>query len=68
MQGRVDEVYSPKHMQMSYIEFLEAIARIADMAWLPPPTEDFKMKFQTILEKKKTSKAYYYIHYLGITW
>ena len=32
MQGRVDEVYSPKHMQMSYIEFLEAIARIADMA------------------------------------
>ena len=53
MQGQVDEVNSSKHLQMSYLEFLEGIARIADIVCFDTPTEDYKMKYQTILEKKK---------------
>jgi hypothetical protein len=32
MQTQIDEINNSKHMQMSYLEFLEAFARVADKA------------------------------------
>ena len=45
MQAQVDETESWRHLQMSYIEFLEAIARMADMLSYPPPTDKFKNEY-----------------------
>lgn len=57
MQGQIDEVKSKRFMQMSYVEFLEALARLADMVSFPPATDDYKMKYQTLIETKKTLHA-----------
>jgi len=32
MQTHVDEIYSNAHMDMKFIEFVEAVARVADKA------------------------------------
>lgn len=53
MQARINEVTSDKHMKMSYIEFLEALARVADILSYPPPTESFKNKYKNIKETNK---------------
>jgi len=37
MMTQVDEITSMRHMKMIMIEFLEAIARCADSASMPPP-------------------------------
>ncbi|CAI2373014.1 unnamed protein product [Moneuplotes crassus] len=57
MQSQIDEIKSARFMQMNYIEFLEGLARLADIISLPPPSEEYKMKFQTLLETKKTVRG-----------
>jgi hypothetical protein len=37
MMTQVDEINSERHMKMQMLEFLEAIARCADVLSLPPP-------------------------------
>ena len=45
IQAQIDETKSWRHLQMSYIEFLEAIARMADILSYPPPTDKFKNEY-----------------------
>jgi len=42
MMTQIDELYKKRHLEMSYIEFLEAMVRVCDMANIPenPITED----------------------------
>lgn len=40
MMTRVDEVNKDQHLQMQFVEFLEAIARVADIAKHPEPWLD----------------------------
>lgn len=40
MMTRVDELNDEKHMNMTYVEFLEGIGRIADRLKLPPVIEE----------------------------
>ena len=39
MQLRINEITQDKHLKMSFIEFLEALARAADYLSLEPPSE-----------------------------
>jgi hypothetical protein len=54
MQGRIDEVTESKHLQMTYIEFLEAVARAAHMLSYPPPTLENKNRYKISAQKKRT--------------
>ena len=58
MQTRIDEIYSTKHLEMQYIEFVECLARIADKA-VHKNTVDFPIELditaKTSLMKKKAS-------------
>jgi hypothetical protein len=38
MMTQVDEIDSSRHIKMQFLEFLEAVARCADIASLPPPS------------------------------
>ncbi|MDR3547215.1 MAG: hypothetical protein P4M11_02875 [Candidatus Pacebacteria bacterium] len=40
MMTQVDELDNSRHMKMQMVEFLEAFARAADVASLPPPDVD----------------------------
>lgn len=42
MQARADEHSGDTHLKMSFVEFLEAIARAADMLSLAPPSEKIR--------------------------
>jgi hypothetical protein len=37
MMTQVDELYKDRHFEMSFVEFLEALARVAYMARVPEP-------------------------------
>jgi len=39
MMTQVDEIYKKKHLEMNFVEFLEAISRVADTANLPKKGE-----------------------------
>ncbi|CAI2379577.1 unnamed protein product [Moneuplotes crassus] len=54
MQTRVDELTSDKHLKMSFVEFLEAVARVANYLSIPPPSS--KSKFQ-YLKKADTMNS-----------
>lgn len=45
MQTREDELTSDRHLKMSFIEFLEGVARAASYLSLPPPTSESKFEF-----------------------
>lgn len=42
---------------MNYIEFLEGLARLADTVSFPPATDDYKMKFEILIDKKRNLKS-----------
>ena len=50
MQSQIDENESWRHLQMNYLEFLEAIGRMADMLSYPPPTDNFKNEYLKQIE------------------
>ena len=52
MQTRVDELSSDKHLKMSFIEFLEALARAANYLSYPPPTQAVKDAYKRVDTKK----------------
>ena len=45
MQGQINEFSKSRHLKMSYVEFLEAIARVAEMISMAPPTERFRNEY-----------------------
>ena len=45
MQGQINEFSKSRHLKMSYVEFLEAIARVAEMVSMAPPTERFRNEY-----------------------
>ncbi len=40
MMTQIDEIDTDRHMKMQFVEFLEAVARAADMISPPPPDSD----------------------------
>lgn len=45
MMAQINEEDSARHLQMTYVEFLEAIARAAEIMSFPPPTERFRNEY-----------------------
>lgn len=52
MQTRVDEINSDKHLKMSFIEFLEALARAANYLSYPPPSQAVRDAYKNTGTKK----------------
>jgi hypothetical protein len=52
MQASIDEVMSSKHLQMTYVEFLESLARIAHIWSYPPPSDEFRDLYKTYNSNK----------------
>ena len=58
MQARVDEHTSDSHLKMSFIEFMEAIARAAEYLSLGAPSDNIREAYKEFLhEEKKSSKS-----------
>ena len=59
MQTRVDEYSSDKHLKMSFVEFLEALARAANYLSYPPPTYETKYAYQKkeVFQKNKKEES-----------
>jgi hypothetical protein len=55
MMTQVDEIHKRRHLEMGFVEFLEALARGADMANLPPRISEFNQPAPT--EEKESSEA-----------
>lgn len=51
MITQVDEIHKRRHLEMSFVEFLEALARGADMANLPPRISEFNQP-AAVVEKE----------------
>ena len=43
MMTQIDEIHKRRHLEMSFVEFLEALARGADEANLPPKVSEFNV-------------------------
>lgn len=56
MQSRVDELTSDAHLKMTFIEFMEAIARAADYLSLAPPSEKAREAYLTELHAQDMPK------------
>lgn len=56
MQTRVDEINSDRHLKMSFIEFLEAVARAADYLSFPPPTQVVKDLYKKMINTKESEQ------------
>lgn len=48
MMTRVDEVYKKEHLEMTYVEFLEALCRAIDKACIPTPVEELDEEEQKL--------------------
>lgn len=48
MMTRVDEVYKKDHLEMTYVEFLEALCRAIDKASIPTPPEELDEEEQKL--------------------
>lgn len=53
MQTRVDELSSDKHLKMSFVEFLEAVARAANYLSYPPPTQSIRDAYKRTATQKQ---------------
>jgi len=56
MMTQVDEIHKRRHLEMGFVEFLEALARGADMANLPPRISEFNQP-AAVVEKKEGSEG-----------
>ncbi len=56
MSLRQDEMRDYKHMEMTFVEFLEALGRACDKASLPPPGKEGKMTAEAMLAQPLKSK------------
>ena len=55
MQTTKDELKSERHLNMTFIEFLEALARVADkfqMQWIKDHCPDYESRHPHLLDKK----------------
>jgi len=56
MSLRQDEQREYKHMEMTFVEFLEALGRACDKASLPPPGKEGKMTAEAMLAQALKTK------------
>ena len=54
MQSRVDEHTSDAHLKMTFIEFMEAIGRAADLISLAPPSDEIRDLYKQDLYNDET--------------
>lgn len=57
MQTRVDEINSDRHLKMSFIEFLEGVARAANYLSYPPATQETKDYYKRMYVINKEGKS-----------
>jgi len=61
MMTQVDELYKSRHMEMSFVEFLEAICRAADLSNLPKITGELQENIKDLPLKAKLENTFPYL-------
>lgn len=58
MMLQVDEIYKKKHLEMNFVEFIEAISRIADASNLPLKSDNSDSKNLSLRAKLENLMLY----------